>query len=406
MNALDHETHLLSALGITVLERGTGVELSVVGTPPNWFDHLLRSVESHVTPKDIVLLSPFLADFLQEADSLWSGGDGILESGTWSQRNLDGDETAFEAWALRSGGRRFLLIKLLPDFERQRAVFQTLCDTALSLESLDREHRELHEARDALETRNREVERVNQLKTEFLASISHELRTPLNAIVGFSKLLQEGTAGTLNVEQQIYVQHVATASHHLLALINEILDLSKIEAGHFELNLECFTFSEALSEVLCTVRPLARVKDINVVIRLGQGDAIYADRLRFKQILYNLLSNAIKFTPSFGQVVIECARDNASVVITVTDSGIGIPPEEQDAIFEKFHQAHCSSGGAKEGTGLGLAITRRLVERHGGKIWVESALGLGSRFSFTLPWLFCAVQDTRVSNGSALDPPA
>jgi signal transduction histidine kinase len=241
------------------------------------------------------------------------------------------------------------------------------------------------------------VERVNQLKSEFLASMSHELRTPLNAIVGFSRLLEEQNVGTLNAEQMNYVQHVAKASHHLLALINDILDLSKIEAGYLELNPECFELSEALAEVLSTIRPLARTKNINMAIRVSNRDTIYADRLRFKQILYNLLSNAIKFTPEFGDVSIDYSKKATSVLINVADNGIGIPVDEQEAIFEKFHQAHAYASEAKEGSGLGLAITRRLVEAHGGSIWVASRPGFGARFSFTLP--------SHATAGASHEPP-
>jgi signal transduction histidine kinase len=392
MTNSENDTPLLCALGIAVLERGPGRVLSVIGTPPAWVGNLLPSGGPHITCQEVVLSSPFLADFFQEAEEFWNGAGTILESGTWSQRNLNGEETAFEAWALRSGNRKFLMVKLLENFEQQRAVFQKLCDVALLNESLGRKHRELSEAKNALEIQNREVERVNELKTEFLSSMSHELRTPLNAIVGFSKLLEEESAATLNTEQRNYVRHIATASHHLLALINEILDLAKIEAGRLELEPERFTFSEALTEVLATIRPLARAKTINVATKLCPDDVIYADRLRFKQILFNLLSNAIKFTPNFGEIAIECSRDDASTIVVLTDNGIGVPAEEQDAIFEKFHQALPSTSGVKEGTGLGLAITRRLVEQHGGRIWVESAPGLGARFSFSLPRQSAAAQ--------------
>jgi signal transduction histidine kinase len=379
------EIALLAALEIAALEHVMSGTLSVVGAPPAWFPDLLGPGQTHFASHDLMLSSPFLADFFQEATNFWNSSGAILESGTWSQQNLKGEEAAFKAWALRSGSRQFLLIRLLKDFEEQRRVFQRMREMELSHERLGLRHRELSEVKDALESRNREVERVNQLKSEFLASTSHELRTPLNAIIGFSRLLEEQNVGTLNAEQMNYVQHVAKASRHLLALINDILDLSKIEAGRLELNPECFELSEALAEVLSTISPLARAKNISMAIRLSNHNMIYADRLRFKQILYNLLSNAIKFTPEFGDVSIDCSKKTTSVLINIIDNGIGIPADEQEAIFEKFHQVRASSSEAKEGSGLGLAITRRLVQAHGGSIWVVSKPGCGARFSFTLP---------------------
>ena len=285
MTSPECETNLLQALGIAVLERVPGRKISVVGIPPPWLRNLLGSQQPYLTFRELGLCSPFLAGFLEEAEDHWEGSGTVLESGTWSQRNLMDEEAAFEAWALRSGGREFLLVQVLKNFDQQRAVYQKLCDMALSYESLGRRHRALGEANDALETRNREVERVNILKTDFLASMSHELRTPLNAIAGFSKLLQEESAGALNREQQGYVQHIATASNHLLSLINDILDLAKIEAGHLELQREPFFFSEALTEVLSTIGPLARAKNISIGTRVCSDDEVYADRLRFKQIL-------------------------------------------------------------------------------------------------------------------------
>jgi signal transduction histidine kinase len=236
-----------------------------------------------------------------------------------------------------------------------------------------------------LETRTREVERLNDLKSEFLASTSHELRTPLSAIIGFSTLLEEEKVGTLTQRQRDFLKHISQAANHLLAVINDILDLSRIEAGHLELHEESFRFCEVLTEVLATIRPLVRAKNINFSIGNGTGELVYADRLRLKQILYNLLNNAIKFTPDYGDVSVECLREQDSVLISVTDNGIGVPPEEQQAIFEKFHQAAQPLGVRREGTGLGLAITRQLVERHGGKIWIESVPGSMTRFRFRLP---------------------
>jgi PAS domain S-box-containing protein len=236
-----------------------------------------------------------------------------------------------------------------------------------------------------LELRNREVERVTKLKSKFLASMSHELRTPLNAIVGFSDLLAEGTPGDLNDKQKRFVNHIKQGSAHLLQLINDILDLSKIEAGQLDLRCEDFQIKTALPEVLSTIRPLAMAKNIQIEQKMENDQHVYADRVRFKQILYNLLSNAVKFTPKAGRIDIDCHGDGDSVCISVTDSGVGIRAEDQAVIFEEFRQVEGPAGTTQEGTGLGLAITKRLVEQQGGRISLKSEFGKGSRFTFTLP---------------------
>jgi len=251
-------------------------------------------------------------------------------------------------------------------------------------QSLERRSSELAAANQELSSRNQEVERANRLKSEFLASMSHELRTPLNTILGFSELLSEQNAGPLNEKQKRFLTHIQHDASHLLALINDVLDLSKIEAGRLELRLEEFPMAVAAAEVLTSIRPLSATKGISLDSDLDTQLTLQADRLRFKEILYNLLSNAIKFTPSGGRVWIESSVADGSVCIVVGDTGIGIEPEDQQEIFESFRQVSATTKGVREGTGLGLAITKRLVEHHGGRIWVESEPGKGSRFFFTL----------------------
>ncbi|MBZ5570359.1 MAG: response regulator [Acidobacteriia bacterium] len=264
-------------------------------------------------------------------------------------------------------------------------------DEALRKAQVELEHRvqertaQLAAANAALEIKNREVERATQLKSQFLATMSHELRTPLNAIVGFSDLLADGTPGDLNDKQKRFVNHIKQGSAHLLQLINDILDLSKIEAGQLELHREDFLIGEALPEVLSTIRPLAMSKNLQLQQELEVNRPVHADRVRFKQILYNLLSNAVKFTPKEGRVEIDCFEDQGQICISVTDTGIGIRPQDQQVIFEEFRQVEGDGDGTQQGTGLGLAITKRLVERQGGRIWLESEFGKGSRFTFTLP---------------------
>jgi len=236
----------------------------------------------------------------------------------------------------------------------------------------------------ALELSRKEAERANQLKSQFLASMSHELRTPLNAILGFSELLEDQSAGPLNDKQSRFVEHIRTGARHLLQLINDILDLSRIEAGQLELQLEDFKLYSVVPEVISLIRPLAMGKRVTLDVPAPKQDmTVCADRLRIKQVLYNLLSNAVKFTPEGGRVTLEVSTQDGLPTIVVTDTGIGIRTEDQAVIFEEFRQV-AEESDKQQGTGLGLAITRRLVESQGGAIWVESELGKGSRFIVVL----------------------
>ena len=243
---------------------------------------------------------------------------------------------------------------------------------------------ELANVANELEIRNREVESANRMKTEFLSRTSHELRTPLNAIVGYSDLLAEEAAGPLPPTYKRFVANIQEGAQHLLHMVNDVLDLSKIEAGRIDLNREEFHPAGALEEVLSVITPLAKMKNIAIENQLPPGTNIKADRTRFKQILYNLLSNAVKFTPENGRVwIAECDREN-NACFCVGDTGIGIPSGELETIFDEFHQVDAPPGAVKEGTGLGLAITKRLVELHGGTIRVESTPDRGSCFYFSL----------------------
>jgi PAS domain S-box-containing protein len=244
---------------------------------------------------------------------------------------------------------------------------------------------QLAEANAELEMTNRELERANRLKSEFLASMSHELRTPLHTIIGFSELLSEELEGPLNEKQKRFVQHIHTDSLHLLELINDVLDISKIEADRLELRPEAFDLTALVAESLASVRSLAEAKSHKLETALDVPTALEADRLRIKQVLVNLLSNAIKFTPEGGRIRLEARVQESFVVVSVIDTGVGIPAEEHESIFDKFHQVGATTKGVREGTGLGLAITKRLVEQHGGSISVKSQPQQGSTFLFTLP---------------------
>jgi len=243
---------------------------------------------------------------------------------------------------------------------------------------------ELAATNQQLEIRNREVERANRLKNEFLASMSHELRTPLHTVIGFADLLAEELKGTLNSDQRRFVGHIQRDSRHLLELINDVLDISKIESGRLELYPELFNAAGAIAETVASLRPLAENKQIRINEDFDGRLAITADRLRFKEILYNLISNAIKFTPDKGQITVEGHEQLETIAFAVTDTGVGIHPAEQEAIFDKFYQLGSTTRGVREGTGLGLAITKSLVEMHGGRIELKSTPGEGSRFQFFL----------------------
>jgi len=238
-----------------------------------------------------------------------------------------------------------------------------------------------------LEARHREAERLNQLKSEFIASVSHELRTPLHTIIGFAELLDEPETGPLNEKQRRFLRHIHTDSDHLLSLINDVLDLSRIEAGGLTVRTEGLLLPTVVSEAVSAIRPSAESKQISIYE--GQIPTIHvsADALRVRQIFYNLLSNGVKFTDPGGEVMVGAVRDGNCVEITVSDTGMGIPALECERIFDKFYQIGYTTSGVRQGTGLGLTICKQLVEMQGGKIWVDSEPGRGSRFHFTLPVL-------------------
>jgi signal transduction histidine kinase/DNA-binding response OmpR family regulator len=229
-----------------------------------------------------------------------------------------------------------------------------------------------------------ELERASKFKDQFLSTMSHELRTPLNAVLGFSELLTEERYGPLNDRQQRYVKHINTGGKHLLTLINDILDLSKIEAGRLQLTFANVLVPTSFAEVVDTMRPLADKKSQTLLQQILPGLSVRADPTRFKQVLMNLVGNAIKFTPDGGEIRLSAQRVDEVVRVEVRDSGPGIPVEEQQHIFEAFYRL-AEADKKTEGTGLGLAITRRLVELHGGNLGLESQPGSGSCFYFTLP---------------------
>lgn len=232
---------------------------------------------------------------------------------------------------------------------------------------------------------NRHLDKASRAKSEFLANMSHELRTPLNSIIGFTKLILDGLDGEINKEQCQDLEIVHASSQHLLKLINDLLNLSKIEAGKVELNYQEFPVSDLLSEILPGIENLAKKKGLTLECSTATGiDNLYADKIRIKQVLINLLGNAIKFTNK-GGVSLMVSKRNTEVIFSVTDTGIGIKKDNLEVIFDGFQQVGPAQIAGYEGTGLGLTISKQFVQMHGGRIWVESELGKGSTFTFTLP---------------------
>jgi signal transduction histidine kinase len=239
-----------------------------------------------------------------------------------------------------------------------------------------------------IDDKSRQLEAASRHKSEFLANMSHELRTPLNAVIGFSEVLLQRMFGDLNAKQDEYLKDIYASGQHLLSLINDILDLSKIEAGRMELAPAPFHLPTALENAVTLVRERASrhgiALELDIDPRLGE---VVGDERKVKQVLLNLLSNAVKFTPEGGRISLKASRTVGAVEIAVTDTGIGIAPEDQAAIFEEFRQVGSDETRKQEGTGLGLTLAKKFVELHGGRIWVESELGRGSTFTFTLPIL-------------------
>ena len=236
-----------------------------------------------------------------------------------------------------------------------------------------------------IEVKSRQLEAASQHKSEFLANMSHELRTPLNAILGFSEVLSERMFGELNEKQEEYLRDIHASGQHLLSLINDILDLSKIEAGRMELELTDFHLPTALDNALTLVRERAGRRGIALNMTTDERlDYVRADERKVRQVVLNLLSNAIKFTPEGGRIDVRAKPVDRSVEVSVTDTGVGIAPEDQEAIFEEFRQVGTADKKV-EGTGLGLALSRKFIELHGGRIFVESQVGVGSTFTFTIP---------------------
>jgi len=247
------------------------------------------------------------------------------------------------------------------------------------VETLQHSNRLLSEA-------NQELQEATQAKSEFLAHMSHELRTPLNVIIGFSELMVDGVPGKINKEQKQSLNDILSSGQHLLSLIDDILDLSKVEAGKMELRLSTCAISDPIESLRTAMLPKMAQKNQGLDVEIEDGlPLVFADTDRITQVLINLLSNGAKFTPDGGRLKIEVVREDSWCQVSVIDNGIGIKKEDQERIFEPFCQLENPLTKEKGGSGLGLTIARQIIERHGGRIWVESEYGKGSRFTFTVP---------------------
>jgi signal transduction histidine kinase len=252
---------------------------------------------------------------------------------------------------------------------------------------LDEQNQELRFHQQKLLEKTREVEQASQLKSEFLANMSHELRTPLNVIIGFSELMLDRVPGPVNKKQRQCLEDILSSGRHLLGLIDQVLDLSKIESGRTELKLTEVSLPEVIESLKNTMLPILKPKRQSLTVSLEEKlPPVYADKTKLRQVFFNLLSNSSRFTPQGGRIEIKAVKNGTHCRVSVADNGVGIKKEDQERIFDPFYQLDNSpSRQGNSGTGLGLVVVKQIVEKHGGRVWVESQYGKGSRFSFTLP---------------------
>jgi signal transduction histidine kinase/FixJ family two-component response regulator len=364
----------ITGMQLAVFERIAEGHFVGINALPEWFLKIAQSDADADHASCLTDHFPALEGFLPVAEEYWvSSSTEPLQSKFWAQVDDDKVEYHLLAYATRASDRHFLVI------ERAEATFIAQRQLQLYAHEMGIQH-------EKIERLNREVERADRAKSEFLATMSHEIRTPLNAILGMADLLAETS---LSAEQRQYVTVFQRAGANLLGLINDILDLSKVEAGQMELESVDFDLAEVIGRTLELTRAKASMKGLEVGFELKQGvpRMLVGDPLRLRQILLNLLGNAMKFTET-GRLDVIVVRDPDGAAagdlrFGVRDTGIGIPADKLDSIFENFSQADSSTTRKYGGTGLGLAISRRLVELMGGRIWVESTVGVGSTFLFT-----------------------
>jgi len=300
-----------------------------------------------------------------------------------------------------SGEKRFFTI--IQDIAERKAAEEQLTTLFEQVKTFNVElELKIKERTRELEIALQTAEAASRAKSEFLSNMSHELRTPLTAVIGFSQMLQEEYFGGLNNKQQEYVKDILEAGQHLLTLINDVLDLAKVEAGKMELEITRFDVKRLIEDTLLMINEKALKHNIRIETVLpddGDGLTLTADRLRIKQVLLNLLSNSVKFTPEGGSITLEARREPGEIQFSVADTGIGIDPEYQKRIFEVFFQAQSSITDKTPGTGLGLALCKRFVEMHGGNIWFTSnGKGQGTRFTFSIPVSMSAEKEVEAEN--------
>ncbi len=336
-------------------------------------------------------------ELCQAADKAGAVVAALFERGGWQGElvALRRDDSTFDVQLSASmitdvAGKPVRMVASLIDVTERKQAERMLREKN---EQLDAQNEELHLQREELvgqqeelKEKTAQLEEASKLKSEFLARMSHELRTPLNAIIGFSELMLDGIPGGVNDEQKQCLADILDSGRHLLSLINDVLDLSKVEAGKMEFRLEDVDMADVIGSVVQSVRPMLHESRHRLTVSIQEGlPQVRADEGRLRQIFLNLLSNAIKFTPSGGKLDIQASGDGDWCQVSVVDNGIGLREEDQTRIFDAFMQAEAVLEGRKEGTGLGLALTRQIVETMGGTIWVESTYGKGSKFSFALP---------------------
>jgi PAS domain S-box-containing protein len=312
----------------------------------------------------------------EEVAGLWPNQISELER----QTAIEQGDTEHEDWRVDKDGKQLWV----------NAVIAPLFDKGGCLQGFTKITRDTTESKRAesiLKNKNLELQNAALLKNKFLANMSHELRTPLNGIIGFAEFLVDGKPGSVNERQKEYLQDILNSGRHLLQLINDVLDLAKVEAGKMTFEPEVFSVEKAIAEVCAVTKPLAQKKGIRIEVLVApEVDCVTLDQHRFKQAIYNLLSNAIKFTDRGGKAKIEVAmRDSNRFYLVVQDTGIGIKTDNISRLFKEYEQLEAGAAHRFEGTGLGLALTRKIVEMQGGEIAVESVLGKGSSFTIVLP---------------------
>ena len=319
-------------------------------------------------PESVVVMMTAYGSEQVAAEALRGGADDYIAKPIDLQRLRELLERNLEKQRLRAERQR--LVARLKDSNRY----------------LMRQHAALRRADEEILQVNRQLEQSSRYKSEFLANMSHELRTPLNAIMGFSEILLDATMNLTPGERTEFLRNIHSSGQHLLGLINDILDLAKIEAGKMDLHSEDMPIQEALQEVTAILDPMARQQGLQLkTVGATEAGVIKADRSKFKQVLYNLLSNAVKFTPAPGSITVTVQDSPEQLMVSVADTGIGMKPEDLPKLFREFEQIDGSYTRRYQGTGLGLALCRRFVEMHGGRIWAESQFGKGSTFTFTIP---------------------